>query len=307
MVQGILLGIERNSFDDGPGLRTVVFIKGCPLRCLWCSTPDGQCISPEMEHFVDKCIKCKKCVGVCPTKAIRVLSTEEITTNRSYCNSCGKCAEVCPSGARKIAGVKITVREVLDEIKKDLLFYLYSAGGVTLSGGEPLMQPRFSIEIIKACKKEGIHIAIETCAHTKWNILEQILRHTDLVYFDIKAMQNSLHKKFTRKWNRLILENIVTASNKFPNLPFVIRIPVIPGYNDSDRNMVSTAKFISKLNNVKRIELLPYHRLGLAKYRSLEKEYELWDLEPPSDEHMHHLEEMMKSYVSSIEAQIGGR
>jgi pyruvate formate lyase activating enzyme len=303
-IRGIVLNIERFAIHDGPGIRSVVFMKGCPLRCLWCSTVDGQRISPEIEYFVEKCIKCKACVEVCPTKAIKISDTDEMVTDQRYCDSCGKCAAVCPTGARRIIGEEMTVGQVLEEIEKDTLFYSNSGGGITLSGGEPTMQPEFSLGILKRCKERGIHTAIETCGYVKWDILDEILKYLDLVYMDIKHMSPVSHEKLTTKGNRLILRNIRTVTMKYPGKSLVIRIPVIPGYNDSDENIGSTAQFVRQLEGDYKIELLPYHKLGVPKYRALSKDYSLPSLESPSEEHLHALQELAKSH--GLQTQIGG-
>lgn len=304
MIKGIVLNIEKFAIHDGPGIRSVVFMKGCPLRCLWCSTVNGQLMSPEMEYFVQKCIKCGACVEVCPTKAISESNVDEIITDRRYCDNCGKCAEVCPTGARKIVGEEMTVEQVLDEVEKDTLFYSNSGGGITLSGGEPTMQPEFSLEILKGCKDRGIHTAIETCGYVKWDILDEILQYLDLVYMDIKHMSPVEHKKLTTKGNRLILENARRIATKYPDKPFILRIPVIPGYNDSDENITSTAQFARQLKGDHKIELLPYHKLGIPKYKALFKDYPLPSLESPSEEHLHALKKLVKS--CGVQAQIGG-
>jgi len=304
MLKGIVLNIERFAIHDGPGIRTVVFMKGCPLKCLWCSTVDGQLMPPELEYFVDKCTKCKKCVEVCPTNAIRESNSGEIITDRRYCDNCGKCVEVCPNGARKIVGEEMTVGQVLEEVEKDTLFYSNSGGGITLSGGEPTMQPEFSLGILKACKERGIHTAIETCGYVKWDILDEMLHYLDLVYMDIKHISPVEHKKLTTKGNRLILENVRRIATKYPGKPLIIRIPVIPGYNDFDENIASTAQFVRQLKGDHKIELLPYHKLGIPKYRALFKDYPLLGLEPPSEDHLRALEELVNLY--DIQAQIGG-
>ncbi len=304
MVKGIVLNIERFAIHDGPGIRTVVFMKGCPLKCLWCSTVDGQDISPEMEYFVDKCIKCQRCVEVCPNGAIKQSNADEIITDRRYCDNCGKCAEVCPTGARQIAGAEMTVEQVLEEVEKDSLFYANSGGGVTLSGGEPTMQARFSLGILKACKERGIHTAVETCGYVRWETLDEMLKYLDLVYMDIKHMSPEEHKKLTTKSNRLILENARKMTTKYTAKPLIIRIPVVPGYNDSDENIIATAQFVRQLKGDHKIELLPYHRLGVPKYRAVSKEYPLSDLEPPSEDRLRGLEKLVKSY--GVESQIGG-
>ena len=304
-IKGTVLKIERFAIHDGPGIRTVIFMKGCPLRCGWCSTPESQELSPEMEYFADRCLRCARCVEVCPVGAISILGNGEIFTDRELCIKCDyQCAEVCPSGARKIAGEEMTVEEVVEEVEKDTLFYANSSGGVTLSGGEPAMQPEFSLGILKACKERGIHTAIETCAYVKWSILDELLKYLDLVYIDIKHMSPEEHEKLTGKGNELILENTRRVATKYPDKPLIIRIPVIPGYNDSDENITDIVQFVRQLNGDHKIELLPYHKLGVSQYRVLSRDYPLPDLEPPPEERMRALEKLVESY--GIPAQIGG-
>jgi pyruvate formate lyase activating enzyme len=304
MNRGIVLDIERFAIHDGPGIRTVLFLKGCPLKCLWCSTVDSQHAWPEMEYFIDKCTVCGKCVDICPNNAIYKVDDVRIITDRQRCNNCGKCIEICSTGARKMAGKDMTVDQVMKEIEKDSLFFSNSGGGITLSGGEPTMQPDFSIEILKACKKYGINTAIETCGHTNWEILHKILKYTDFVYMDIKHSSSEKHKMLTLKRNALILHNIRKAASKFPDKPLTIRIPIIPGYNDSEKNISETAKFVCRLDGQHKIELLPYHKLGIHKYAALSRDYSLSHLKPVRESRMQTLESLIKSY--GLEVQIGG-
>ena len=304
-IKGNVLKIARFALHDGPGIRTVIFMKGCPLRCGWCSTPESQKLSPEMEYFVNKCLRCARCVDACPAGAISIISGGEVSTDRALCINCDfQCAEVCPTGARKIAGEEMTVGQVMAEVERDTIFYANSGGGVTLSGGEPAMQPEFSLAILKACKERDFHTAIETCGYVKWDILDEMLKYLDLVYIDIKHMSPEEHEKLTGKGNELVLENTRRIATNYPDIPLIIRIPVIPGYNDSDENITSTAQFVRQLNGDHKIELLPYHKLGVSQYRVLARDYPLPDLEPPPEERMRVLEGLVESY--GIPAQIGG-
>ena len=304
MIKGIVFNIERFAIHDGPGIRTVVFLKGCPLRCVWCSTVDSQYPLPEMEYFADKCTQCGKCIEICPAGAIYAADDGRIITDRSLCDNCGKCADICPNGARTIAGMEMTVEQVLEEVEKDSMFYANSGGGITLSGGEPTMQPEFALEILKGCKRMGFHTAIETCGYIKWDILDEMLRYLDLVYLDIKHMSPEEHEKLTSRKNNLIQANARKLAEKYPDKPFIIRIPVIPECNDSDENIAATAQFVSRLKGTHRIELLPYHRLGIHKYEALSKEYTLSDLQTLSDDRMNALAALVESY--GIEASVGG-
>jgi pyruvate formate lyase activating enzyme len=302
--KGIILNIEKFAIHDGPGIRTVVFLKGCPLRCRWCTAPDSQNKFPEMEYFVNKCVSCAKCVQVCPTMAISISNSGEVFTDIELCNHCGKCANVCSTGARKMAGEEMTVREVLKEVEKDTIFYWNSGGGITLSGGEPTMQPQFSLGILKMCKERGIHTAIETCGYVKWDILDEILKYLDLVYMDIKHISPTEHEKLTGKRNELICGNAQRIAMKYPDIPLIIRIPVVPGVNDSNENIIGIVELVRKLKGEHKIELLPYHRLGVSKYGVLFRDYLLAGLEPPSADRMRHLEELVQSY--GIQVQTGG-
>jgi pyruvate formate lyase activating enzyme len=261
-------------------------------------------MAPEVAYFANKCVRCRKCIEVCPKQAISQSAAGEIITVRRHCDNCGQCVEVCSTGAREIIGREMTVEQVLVEVEKDAIFYSNSGGGITLSGGEPTMQPEFSLGILKASRYRGIHTVMETCGYVKWDTLDEMLKYLDMVYMDIKHMSPVEHKKLTAKSNRLILGNARKIAANYPGTPFVIRIPVIPGYNDSEENIASTAKFVRELTADGKIELLPYHKLGIPKYNALLKDYPLPDVETPSEEHLHALAELVKSY--DVLVQIGG-
>jgi len=304
MIKGTIVNIERFAIHDGPGIRTVIFMKGCPLRCQWCSTPESQSMSLEVGYAANKCTRCGKCVEVCPVKAVTVSASGEILTDRLLCDNCGQCVEVCPAGARTMVGREVTVAQVIEEVEKDSVFYWNSGGGVTLSGGEPTMQPRFSLEILRQCKKMGIHTAMETSGCVEWDTLSELLKYLDLVYFDIKHALSAEHERLTGKKNELILENCQKIVANYPGVELIIRIPVIPGCNDSDENILATAKFVRRLEKVTRLEMLPYHRFGVHMYRVLLRAYPLADVESPGEERMHELAELAKS--CGIKVQIGG-
>ncbi len=226
-VKGTIFNIQRYSIHDGPGIRTTVFFKGCPLRCLWCQNPESQTFQQELFFNRDRCTGCGRCLPACPEKAIEIVEGRSRTL-RTLCNVCGACAEVCPEEARVLMGKVVSAKEVFAEVDKDAVFYERSGGGVTLSGGEPLAQPEFAIEILSLCKNAGIHTAIETCGHAPWETVERVLKVVDLVLYDLKHMDPVEHRKITGVSNALALENLKRVYRE-SHLALSIRIPVIPG------------------------------------------------------------------------------
>ena len=277
-------------------------MKGCPAECLWCSSPESQKFSPEILYIELHCKKCGRCVEACPIGAIALFKEEGIRIDRELCTGCGQCVEACPNQALELIGNDITVEELFQEVKKDNPFYRRSNGGVTIGGGEPTMQHEFVTEFLKKCEQQYIHTAMETCGYVKWEYLKELLNYLDIVYFDIKHMDPLLHKELTGLSNELILENVRRTSAL---RTMIIRIPVVPGYNDSDANILATARFAAEIGeNLKRIELLPYHQFGTQTYSQLGREYRLKDVEPPSDSHMKRLRGIVGSCGVSV--QIGG-
>jgi len=300
--KGLVYDIQRFAIHDGPGIRTLVYMKGCPIRCLWCSTPQSQKMAPEILHIELRCKKCGRCVEVCPLQVITLSEEEDWKINRELCTDCGQCVDVCLNQALELVGKYTAVEELFREVNKDSPFYRRSNGGVTVGGGEPTMQFDFVTAFLKRCKQHYIHTAIETCGYVKWEHLEKLLEYVDLVHFDIKHMDALVHRELTGVSNELILENARRVSTIRPT---IIRIPVVPGCNDSDDNISATARFATELGeNLKRIELLPYHKFGTQTYGRLGRKYELIDIEPPSDDHMKRLKEIIES--CGVRAQIGG-
>jgi pyruvate formate lyase activating enzyme len=300
--RGVVFNIERYMVYDGPGIRTVVFLKGCPLRCLWCDNPESQRPSPELMYFEDKCIACGRCLEVCPSGAITATDTEKAAVDLSRCQASAKCAVVCPSEALLMSGRVMTSDEVMSEILKDEVFYQRSCGGITLGGGEPTAQPEFAGDILRKCRERSIHTAIETCGCSSWEAIEKVLQDTQLVYLDLKHMNPVEHVKLTGRSNDLILgnaERILQLANQ-GRLDVVVRCTCVPGYNDSKENIASIAAFLAK-SKVKRLELLRYHELGVPKYTVIGREYELKDLKV-DEEHLNDLSEMIRSY--DLECQI---
>lgn len=269
-----IIRIERSAIHDGQGLRTVLFLKGCPLKCAWCSTPESQAPDPERGYLRHRCTLCGRCVEFCPAKALFVAAKHPaIGIDGRRCQKCFRCASICPNRAIKWYGYKITAAEALREIVKDEIFYFHSGGGVTLSGGEPLSRPGFAQAVLKGCKKLGIHTAVESCLHLDFADIEAVLPWLDILYADIKHMDNRRHTRWTGAGNELILDNIVKIEQSAFPLEIVVRIPLIPGINDTEKNLLATMEFCMKLTKIKGIELLPYHRLGSDTYHHMGREY----------------------------------
>lgn len=253
--RGLIFNVQRFSVHDGPGLRTTVFFKGCPLRCDWCHNPESQVASPEVMWSAGRCIRCGACREACPTGAV--------TGGAAACNRCGSCADACPTGAREVVGRLFTVTEVMAQILRDRIFFEESRGGVTFSGGEPLAQPAFLTACLEACRAEGLHSALDTCAFAPTEDLLAAARLADLVLFDVKVMDKGLHERFTGGSNEVILENLRALSRVHSNL--WLRIPVVAGVNDDLDNMAAVAALASVLPGIQRVSLLPCHDFGTEK------------------------------------------
>jgi len=292
-IKGIVFDIQRFSIQDGPGIRTTVFLKGCPLRCLWCSNPESQKFPPELFFSESLCVRCHRCVEVCPTGATELNSDGTIQINYELCKACGECVKVCPSGARTTSGKLMSIEEVLDMVKKDSLFYRNSGGGVTASGGEPLYQPDFLIGFFKECQEAGIQTALDTSGYARWETIEEILGYVDLVLFDIKHMDSEKHKEYTGVDNKLILRNAEKLAQE--RKPLIIRVPLIPGYNDSEENIMALARFMRERELV-RIDLLCYHQFGRKKYEMLGREYKLSGVNTYKDEEVQMIKEELESF-----------
>lgn len=288
-----VLSITRMTTHNGPGLRTLILFKGCPLHCLWCSTPESQKSEPEIAVYPDKCVLCDQCISSCPQEAITI-KNETIIIERSLCNACGKCAPECHAEAIKILGQSRSVGELLEEVKKDAVIYRHSRGGVTISGGEPLLYPDFAYQLLKAFKDEDINVGVDTCGYVPWVNIEPLLPHIDFFLWDIKHMDREKHRELTGVSNELILNNACSVSER--NIPLYIRVPVIPGYTDSEENIRAVGEFSQSLHSAIEIDLLPLHHLGESRYKSLDRTYPIANIPLIPDEVMQTMKEIIESY-----------
>jgi pyruvate formate lyase activating enzyme len=289
----IVLSISRMTVHNGPGIRTLILFKGCPLRCLWCSTPESQKADPEIAFFQNSCTHCNKCIPVCPLNAISSINNA-IIIDRSLCNNCGKCAQVCYPEALKLLGKPMTVEELLKEAKKDVVIYKNSHGGVTISGGEPLLDTVFNGQLLRAFKKESISAGIDTSGYVPWSNIEPLLPYIDFFLWDIKHMDPEKHKSLTGASNQLILDNLRAVSLR--NIPVYLRLPLITGYNDSEDNIKAACEFARGLSSVVELDLLPLHHLGQARYESLNRIYPIADLPFVPDDRLQDLKNLVESY-----------
>lgn len=267
---GIVFDIQRYSIHDGPGIRTIVFLKGCPLSCLWCSNPESQQLAPNIMFQRERCINCGKCLSVCASGALSPEHAGVIDYRK--CVGCGECANVCPTGALVLKGEKMKVGELVRILKKDAITYRKSGGGITLSGGEPLVQWEFAIELLKACKSQGWHTAMETTGFGSEKVVEAVFPFVDLTLLDIKSTDSQTHKKYTGVTNEVIVRNaarIVQLSKT------VIRVPTIPVVNATDEEFLRIAQFVKTLRGVDTVHILPYHTYGENKYGLMGKEYKM--------------------------------
>jgi pyruvate formate lyase activating enzyme len=294
-IRGLIFNIQKFSLQDGPGIRTTIFMKGCPLRCKWCSNPESWNAYPEVWDFPMKCVGCGKCQEACPREAIYV---DDIVRriDRSRCTTSMECVKVCTSGGKEQVGKYVSIEETVKEIEKDVPFYKNSGGGVTFSGGEPLLQWEFVQQVLRQCKEKGIHTALDTCGHVPWSAFEEVLDYVDLVLYDIKFMDPAMHKEGTGVSNELILANLVKVAKRMRTW---LRVPIIPGYNDSKSNIESIAKLGAELK-VEKISLLPYHGWGEQKYDRLGLDYLYKGTAAPPEEMLQEFKGIIESYGLTV-------
>lgn len=285
---GTYFALKRFAVHDGPGVRTTLFLKGCPLSCLWCHNPEGKNCKPEIALYSHKCTQCLRCADVCEESAH--IFNGEHTVNRDTCTFCAKCKDACFNDAIEVFGKKITVNEALKMLLEDRLFYESSSGGVTISGGEPLMQADFLRELLILLKKENIHTSIDTCGYADKEAFDKIIPHTDLFLYDIKAFNKETHIKLTGKSNKIIWDNLkyITENNK----PVIIRFPFVPTYNDFEAELI--AKKLAEFKNIKSIDVLPYHNFSSSKYHSLGLTDTMPKIDPPGKSEIEKIKQIFK-------------
>ncbi len=298
---GIIFDIKKYALHDGPGIRTTVFLKGCPLCCLWCHNPEGIGATPQILYNNRRCIACGECLSVCPEGALSITS-EGITTDSAMCKSDGTCAEICPAEARELVGKTALPEDILDTIKKDIPFYDQSGGGVTFSGGEPLMQPNFLLECLTLCGQEGIHRAVDTTGYAKLESIKQIAMQTDLFLYDLKLMDSEKHKQFTGVSNHSILNNLKYLARSGAQI--IIRFPLIPGINDDNENIDLVGMYLRILPEIENVHILPYHRHQENKYVRLDVENKVRDIPVPTSEDLSRAKKRLEGF--GLHVEIGG-
>lgn len=298
---GLIFDIKRFSIHDGPGIRTTVFFKGCPLSCQWCHNPESQATGVERIFRSNRCVRCGACLLACKAGAIS-LNGSSLQTDDAKCTLCGACAEACHTEAREMVGKRVAVPDLLHEIQQDVVFYDQSGGGVTVSGGEPLMQPRFLLSLLQACKAAEIHTALDTCGYASWETLDSIRKYVDLFLYDLKPMDDEQHRECTGVSNQLILRNLERLSEREHDI--ILRVPVIPGITDREDHIRRLAAFAGGLPRLLGIDLLPYHGIAAEKYSRLGKEYAMQGIEPPTQADLARIQRRLAE--QGLHVRIGG-
>lgn len=302
---GTVLHLEKMALFDGEGMRTVVFLKGCPLRCQWCSTPESQNPAPQLGYDAGQCTGCRECIAICPREAIRPVDEGEVVEiDPERCDLCFDCVTVCPETALKQFGREMGCTQIEEELEKDDIFYFHSGGGVTISGGEPLIQAGFVKSILAGCRERGIHTAIETSGHVPWEKFQMVLPLLDTILIDIKIFDSTRHKALTGHGNERILANIIKIDRSDFPVDLLIRMPLVPGINDARENLAATAEFCKGLTKFRALHILPYHRLGIGSYRFLNMKYGLEKIESPKPEAVEMAAKWLRS--QDIAVKIGG-
>lgn len=298
-ITGSVFDIQRFSLHNGPGIRTTVFLKGCPLRCWWCHNPESQSFKSEIMFWENRCIACSACVQACEQGAITFVNGFP-QTDFNKCTYCGACIAACYADAREMVGEEMTPAQVLAKIKLDLTFYDESKGGVSFSGGEPLGQPEFLLALLQACRKEEINTVVDTSGFASWSVFEQILPYVNLFLYDFKGFDPTGHQKYTYASNELILDNLRKLGEQ--SCRIILRMPIIPGINDDPHSLSSAAAFAATLPNLEEIDLLAYHQIALEKYKRINRPY-LLDLAQPTPERMEEIAALIRSF--GLKVKIG--
>ena len=302
MDSGIIFDIKKYAINDGPGIRTTIFFKGCNLQCKWCHNPESMSTKVQKMYNKDKCLMCGGCEQSCPEGAI-TLTPNGIITDKEKCIVCGGCAEVCPSLGTEMSGKDTTINEIMDVIEKEQIFYDQSDGGVTFSGGEPLMHSSFLINLLDECGKRGIHRTVDTTGFAKTETLLEVAKRTDLFLYDLKMIDSEKHKEWTSVNNELIINNLKVLAETGAEIN--IRIPLIKGVNDDEHNLVESAKLIASLSgDAKKINILPYHNIAQKKYEKLGEKYDSGEMTEPSKDELENITNIFKQY--NLVAEVGG-
>jgi pyruvate formate lyase activating enzyme len=296
---GTIFDIKKYSINDGPGIRTTIFFSGCPLSCLWCHNPESQSLEPELLYRAGRCLLCGDCIQACPEGAISLdTHSDTIITDRQKCTRCQTCVTTCYSGAREFPGHRMTVQEVMADIEREIPFYDESHGGATFSGGEPLMQPTFLSALLKACRAQEIHTVVDTSGFANWKVFEQIHDDVDLFLYDLKHMNRIRHREVTGVPNDVILENLRRLNSAGSKC--IVRIPLVPGINDDEKNLVESGMFLASLPYIQSVEVMGYHDIAQAKYEALGRDYALIGTKAPSEDAMQNAAEVLRSYGLNV-------
>ena len=299
--EGVIFDIKRYAIHDGPGIRTTVFFKGCPLKCMWCHNPESWSVSPEHGMHANRCIGCGRCIEVCESGAVSQVDGGPVT-DMTKCTFCGRCVEECAVGARELIGRQMSADDIMAEIEKDVVFYDQSSGGVTFSGGEPLMQPEFLRELMSRCKSQDIRSTVDTSCYAERDVVETVRDKTDLFLCDIKHMDSETHNRFTSVPNDVILDNVRWLASSGANI--ILRIPLIPGFNDDESNIEASGKFAASLGCIGRIDVLPYNSGGIEKAARLSVHRKLMKSELPDDDKLRSVKDTLQAF--GLNVKIGG-